>query len=133
MKKVAVVIPYYHSVLTELEKVSYLQCLKKLSNHPIILLVPDDMPESEFPRERKVLFEKVPASWLKSLETYNQMMVNENFYLRFCDFEYILIYQLDAFVFSDRLYEFCEYGYDYIGAPLIYGSVGVNGEWIKNM
>ena len=42
----------------------------------------------------------------------------DTLYSRFEKYEYMLIYQLDAFVFSDRLMEFVEAGYDYIGAPL---------------
>ena len=44
-------------------------------------------------------------------------MTAPNFYAMFKDFEYILIYHLDAFVFYDALEEFCSLGYDYIGAP----------------
>ena len=44
-------------------------------------------------------------------------MLSPQFYETFANFEYILIYQLDAFVFYDALEEFCALGYDYIGAP----------------
>lgn len=121
MKRVAVVIPYYHSNLSELELISYSQCIKKLSKHPIILLVPDNMLQSEYPTDKCIEFKKVPSSWLRSVDTYNKMMLNREFYELFCSFEYILIYQLDAFVFEDRLIEFCNYDYDYIGAPWLRG------------
>ncbi|MEN9385588.1 MAG: hypothetical protein RLZZ185_329, partial [Bacteroidota bacterium] len=39
------------------------------------------------------------------------------FYDAFVNFEYILIHQLDAYVFEDQLLEWCAKGYDYIGAP----------------
>ena len=55
-------------------------------------------------------------------------MLNPNFYQRFRRFEYILIYQLDAFVFSDRLEEFCRLGYDYIGAPWPLGDGNKHNE-----
>jgi hypothetical protein len=44
-------------------------------------------------------------------------MLSETFYNTFTDFKYILIYQLDAFVFRDALLSWCAKGYDYIGAP----------------
>ncbi len=44
-------------------------------------------------------------------------MLSTCFYERFLDSSYILIYQLDAYVFRDELKEWCEKGYDYIGAP----------------
>ena len=43
--------------------------------------------------------------------------MSEAFYRRFQDSEYILIYQLDAYVFRDELDYWCAKGYDYIGAP----------------
>ena len=51
-------------------------------------------------------------------------MLLSNFYETFLECEYILIYQLDAFVFSDKLKYFCSLGYDYIGAawPYMWGT-----------
>ena len=43
----------------------------------------------------------------------------DSFYERFTDFKYILIYQLDAYVFKDELLYWCSKDYDYIGAPWI--------------
>lgn len=45
------------------------------------------------------------------------MMLSKEFYTLFDDSEYILICQTDAWIFSDRLEEWCDYGYDYVGAP----------------
>jgi hypothetical protein len=44
-------------------------------------------------------------------------MLTSQFYKYFIDYDYILIYQLDAFVFSDELHHWCNQGYDYIGSP----------------
>jgi hypothetical protein len=43
--------------------------------------------------------------------------LSEEFYQAFTDFEFMLIYQLDAFVFRDELADWCRSGYEYIGAP----------------
>ncbi len=115
--KAAVIVPYYHSDLSETEKISYQQCLKKLNNHPIILLIPESMAENDYPLDEGISFEKVPSRWLSSVAAYNEMMLDVKFYKRFQQYEYILIYQLDAIVFADELYKFCQYGFDYIGAP----------------
>ena len=45
-------------------------------------------------------------------------MLSRKFYQRFASSEYILIYQLDGYVFSDALETWCQKGYDYIGAPV---------------
>ena len=56
---------------------------------------------------------------------YNQLMVSPFFYEAFSGFQYLLIYQLDAFVFSDKLLTWCEKGFDYIGSPWL------NIKWIN--
>ncbi len=118
---IAVVIPYYHTHLTELEKISYENCLNVLKNHPIILVVPDHIPREDYLLKDRVTYETVPSYWMESVESYNQMMISKDFYNRFIKYEYILIFQLDAFVFSDSLEQFYKYGYDYIGAPWLNG------------
>jgi len=40
-----------------------------------------------------------------------------DFYGRFLNYRYILIYQLDAFIFENNLKSWCGQDYDYIGAP----------------
>lgn len=120
MYEVGIVIPYYHNELTELEKIAFSQCVKILGRYPIILLVPNHIKEG-YPKEEGLIIETVPDEWLCSVSSYNQMMLDAAFYERFKKYRYILIYQLDAFVFCDRLQEMCALGYDYIGAPWLYG------------
>lgn len=127
-EKVAVVIPYYHSTLTELEKISFRNCLSILGRYPIILVVPEKIPKEEYPKEAGLQYEIVSDAWLESVASYNQMMLSKEFYSRFVQYEYILIFQLDAFVFSDLLTQFCDMGYDYIGAPWINGMKDLNNE-----
>ena len=120
INEVGIVIPYYHNELTELEKIAFSQCVKILGKYPIILLVPEHIKEG-YPKEQGLVIEKGPDKWLYSVSSYNQMMLNIEFYKRFEKYRFILLYQLDAFVFSDKLQEMCALGYDYIGAPWLYG------------
>lgn len=60
-----------------------------------------------------------PDTYFKGIAGYNRLMMSPEFYETFAQWEYILIYQTDAWVFSDRLSEWCSKGYDYIGAPWI--------------
>lgn len=124
-EKVAVVIPYYHNDLSEVEKISYRQCINVLSNYSIILLVPDSMSENDYPHDECLRIQKVKSTWLNSVNSYNKMMMMKEFYELFIKYEYILIYQLDAIVFLDKLHYFCELNYDYIGAPWLQGCVDV--------
>lgn len=121
-KKVAIVIPFYHKELTETEVISFQNCLDTFGKkYPIILIVPEKTSNCTSPFYKDFMCEIVPDDWLKSVASYNKMLLTEEFYTRFLNYEYILIFQLDAFVFSDLLEVFCEYGYDYIGAPWLKG------------
>lgn len=122
VEEAAVVVPFYKNDLNIFEQVSYDQCKKILHRHQIIFVIPEclEMKLTEFPERWSVV--KVPDKWMENVEAYNQMMLNKEFYECFRQYKYILIYQLDAYVFSDRLLEFCNYGYDYIGAPWIEGK-----------
>lgn len=78
------------------------------------------MEETDYPKDEGISFIKVPSEWLSSVTAYNMMMLNDEFYKLFIKYKYILIYQLDSLVFTDGLYKFCQYGFDYISAPWPY-------------
>jgi hypothetical protein len=57
-----------------------------------------------------------------SVQSYNDLVIRRVFYQPFAQqYEYLLIYQLDAFLLSNQVLEFCNQGYDYYGAPWITG------------
>jgi hypothetical protein len=57
------------------------------------------------------------SQYFTSIKGYNRLMLSPEFYGKFFEFQHILIYQLDSFVFSDHLSRWCESSYDYVGAP----------------
>ncbi len=116
--KVAVVIPTYKEELSPLEQISLAQCRKILGRYPLIFFAPEGKNFSYFaPGDGVVHF---PSQYFQNVDAYCTLMLSPSFYETFADFDYILIYQLDAFVFYDALEEFCSLGYDYIGAPWPY-------------
>lgn len=120
MPKVAVVIPVYKENLNEFEKISLAQCRNVLKNYPLIFVAPEGKIFSYF--EKNDLIAHFPEKFFQNTKTYNRLMMSPQFYEPFLDFDYILIYQLDAFVFYDALELFCNLNYDYIGAPVAYHS-----------
>ena len=60
---------------------------------------------------------RFPARFFGNKHRHNQLLINPLFYEAFAEYEYILIYHLDALVFSDQLAEWCARGYDYV-APV---------------
>lgn len=120
-KQVAVVIPMYRAELSELEDISLKQAVKVLNQYDIYFVMPDTLKLNLY--EDTIFRERFDSSFFTSVAAYNELMMKVDFYERFHKYEYILIYQLDAFVFSDQLEYFCSLGYDYIGAPWIRGTV----------
>ena len=130
--RAAVVIPVYKPFRADLnwyERISLERCLKVLGHHPIIFIAPEGREFDYLPSNAHV--ERFAPKYFKNQFGYNNLMLSPQFYKRFSAFDYILIYQLDAFVFSDRLLEFCELGYDYIGAPWALGAGKKNGNWFS--
>ena len=115
MLKVAVVIPTHKEELNPLEQISLVQCRKVLGHYPIIFALPEGKNFSFLEPDDKAVY--FPQQCFQSIRAYNVLMMSPFFYEAFKDFEYILIYELDAFVFYDALENFCKLGYDYIGAP----------------
>jgi len=118
MEQVAIIIPLYKRDLNSFEKVSINACLSVLGSYPIIFISPQSLDITSIEKEYSISsVERFEDKFFKGIEGYNSLMLNPNFYKRFLDYEYILIYQLDAYVFSDLLTQWCTKGYDYIGAP----------------
>ncbi|WP_026629598.1 DUF5672 family protein [Dyadobacter alkalitolerans] len=118
---VAVVIPVYKSVMNENEKLSLKQCMKVLGNYPIKIVKPASLDLSAvtgaYPNIELVSFED---AFFKDIAAYNRLMISIDFYKTFLAYEYILIYQLDAYVFQDSLLAWCAKGFDYVGAPSLH-------------
>jgi hypothetical protein len=120
IKKAAVIIPFYKDTLTAFDSVALRQCHKMLSAYPIIaikpnsLVLPDEV--TNYPFFKTVNF---ADDYFKDVQGYNRLLLDETFYRQFLDYEYILIHQLDAFVFKNELQYWCSQGIDYVGAPWI--------------
>lgn len=117
-KRVTIVVPIYKDKLEWNEEISLSRILAVFSRYPIIFILPvgknfSYLPESD-DRIRQLA---VPAQWMMSLSAYNKMMLSASFYEMFANYEYIMICQLDTFVFDNKLDYFCQLGYDYYGAP----------------
>jgi len=119
----AIVIPVYKELTDRYEEHSFRQCLKVLHHYDVYLVTHEHLPLSSYDiisREYGVTLNRVffPISYFKGIEGYNNLMMQKQFYASFKAYRYILVYQLDAFVFKDELAYWCNLGYDYIGAPV---------------
>jgi len=117
-----VVIPVYKNKLSQGEQISLRQCCQVLAKHPICLVTHDGLDSTEYERIAnengvRLLRENFDAHYFSGIPGYNALMMSKDFYRRFADYDYMLVHQLDAYVFRDELDLWCNKGYDYIGAP----------------
>jgi hypothetical protein len=129
--EVTVCIPLYSNTPSPLEMFSFIQCCKILGRYPLTIVTFKELHISLFTKkldEYNIKYEVkyFDKSFFKDINGYNQLMVSPAFYESLSAFKFLLIYQLDAFVFSDQLSEWCAKDYDYIGAPWL------NLKWINN-
>ena len=113
-KSVAIVVPLHNrKEFTPEEEVSVRHLNHFLRKYDKYLVAPKslDISVSGFGIKR------FPDQFFGSTEANIRLMLSARFYKTFSDYKYILIYHLDALVFSDQLLEWCEADLDYIGAP----------------
>lgn len=122
-RDICIVIPIYKEFLTDLEIKSVDQCIKILSDYSILFVCPKGLNVTfykvKFPDINNYRF--FDENYFKDLSGYNRLMLNVDFYKTFDDFEYMLVYQTDCYVFKDELLVWAQKRYDYLG-----------GVWFEN-
>jgi hypothetical protein len=121
-KLVVVVIPVHSMNPGKSELDAFRQCFKILKKYPIKVLAPEGLDLSNYKKvfpEFDTVF--INPKWQKSVQGYNKLKLSLFFYDLFKDFDFLLTYELDAFIFSDDLESWCKKDYDYIGAPWFSG------------
>lgn len=123
-KNVAIVVPMYKTSLNEDETISMLHLHRFLGDYDRYFMSPKGLKfkfEGFFSGFGVKYFKK---KFFKGVINYSELMLREEFYQAFSEYEYILIYQTDVVVFSDQLKEWCQKGYDYVGAPWFKDTLG---------
>ncbi|MDD2418972.1 MAG: DUF5672 family protein [Bacteroidales bacterium] len=120
MNTVAIIIPVYTTTLSEHEKNSLLQLGKVLGHFPLFVVKPESLDAGFLLKMLpEISFKSFPDKFFNGIKGYNKLMLSPLFYQEFKQYNYILIHQLDAWIFKDNLEYWCSQGYDYIGAPWI--------------
>jgi len=118
--RTCVVIPMYQNILDEYENLSLAQGLKILSRYPVIVIKPESLDLSPIQKlYPHVKLENFADEYFTGLQSYSRLMLSTAFYEKFLQYDYMLIYQLDAWVFRDELDFWCDKDYDYIGSPWV--------------
>lgn len=113
-----IVIPVYRTP-DDREEVALRQCQKMLGmRYPVEVVCPDGLDSGPFTAFLpNATFRRLAPSRFRNIKAYNALMLEPDFYRHYADYDYMLVYQPDAYVFSDNLDTWLRLGYDYIGAP----------------
>ncbi len=117
-----IVIPVYKTIISDGEKKSLSSCLRIFKDYSVILAFPEGLSVKEYLTiEPTLKLEAFKTDFFQDINGYNRLLMSEVFYGRFKKYKFILIYQLDAFVFRNELGFWCAQNYDFIGAPWFEG------------
>ena len=89
--------------------------MKILHAYDKYLVVPKKFITKKENRECKIL--KFDNKLLFDVNGYSSLLMSPDFYEKFTNYKYILIAQLDTFIFRDELLGWIDKNYDYVGAP----------------
>jgi hypothetical protein len=67
------------------------------------------------------LIKRFDDRYFTSIDGYSILLLSLHFYRAFKKYDYVLLYQLDAWVFRNELEYWCNKGFSYIGAPWLSG------------
>jgi hypothetical protein len=117
-RETAIVVPVYKNQPSRIELLSLAKCMKVLSNYRVYFITPKHIDTSSY-RQQNMHFELeiFEDEYFEGVDGYNRLLLSTQFYKRFNNYKYILIYQLDALIFKNTLDDWVRKDYDYIGAP----------------
>lgn len=123
-EKFCIVIPVYSVELSPIDKIGLEKLYKVLGykKYPTKFVCPKGLDLTNY---RKIYpnfdIEEFDTKWFKGIYEYSQLCLQYEFYDRFSNYEYMFMYQLDSYIWEDRIEEICNMGYDYIGGPVFSG------------
>jgi len=128
MKKFCIVIPIYKKDLNPIDRLSLERLHKVIKNkYEIYLVRPKELDCKNYYRilkQRNICEIVFDSKYFESEASYSQLCLQYDFYDKFSDYEYIYIYQTDCYLVEDKLEEWCDKGYEYVGPPIISNNAG---------
>lgn len=117
MQRVAIAVPYHRRELRAEEELSLVRLERVLGNYDRFFVSPRTLADATATGRPGYCFAAFDDAYFRNIASYSRLLLDPLFYRRFDEYEFLLIYQPDCLVFADRLEEFCDLGYDYLGAP----------------
>ena len=117
---VIVTIPVYRFEMSANEESSFRRTVSVFGGkHPIAVFAPEGLDLINYTSIcPELIIERFPAEFFRSIGDYSRLLLSEEFYQRFSLYKWLLICQLDVWVFRDELDFWCKGNFDFIGAPI---------------
>lgn len=121
--KCIIIVPVYKEHLSPDEVASFIQLRKILGeNYDVALVCPKSLEVKEYldiwkaEKDLPLIVDRYDDKNFVSWLAYGKFMTLPEIYKNYRkNYEYMLVYQLDGWVFRDELQYWCDKGYDYIG------------------
>jgi hypothetical protein len=122
--KVIVVIPVYKQSLPDDEIISLQRVIKVLSKNDFSIVCAKSLDIKQYTHYFEgagtgFSVDRFDDKYFRSISDYNRLMLSPNFYSRFQTWQYMIIYQLDCFIFKDEVEKWITGDFDYVGAPWV--------------
>jgi hypothetical protein len=114
---IAIVLPIYRRRLDGEVLATVDRAIALLQHGDWHLVAPISLETSFYVQRYGKTIVRFPDSWLGTKQNYNRLLLTDEFYATFAQYEYILIVQDDVYVVRDDLAYWQARQYDYIGAP----------------
>ncbi len=123
VKDIVIIIPLYKNDLTYYERLSLNRTLLILQRYDFVFVKSNSFrPDFDAIIQNKNVLrqytvENFEDHFFQSVKGYNKLLISEGFYERFRHKKYMLICQLDVYIFRDELLDWMNKGFDYLGSP----------------
>lgn len=122
-KKLVIIIPTHRASLTPSDKISLNHLKKYLGRYDIFFVIPKNISPRTF-KSLGFRVKKVSKNFFGTVKNYSNLLLTKKFYVTFKHYDFLLIYQLDALVFSNKINDWMNSGYDYMAAPWFKPIIG---------
>lgn len=117
-------------MILDSEKIALSRCLNVLDKFDIYIIYPTGLDLKLYKihtaNKENVKYLDFESPYFQDIAGYNKLMLSTDLYKKFNFYKYMLVYQLDCYIFEDNILHWCNKGYDYIGAPWL------DWEWSKH-
>ena len=130
-QSLVVIVPVYKVLnRSEIQSIESLNKLESQSDLNVCLVGSDFFVQLNYNRLTSLFSDFIilnneyfDEEYFKDVVSYNRLLLSNEFYQRFKSYEYMVIFQTDAFIIKDSLDVFIDKGYTYIGAPWLVADV----------